>query len=51
MCTQCVQMKPTMIVPIAPKRRPEFLKAIGIARIPVPRELFNKCTKAPVVLH
>lgn len=49
-CTQSVQRKPTITVPIAPNIRPEFLNAIGIARIPVPNELFSKCIKEPVVL-
>lgn len=49
-CTQSVQIKPTMTVPIAPNKRPEFLNAIGIAKIPVPNELFSKCIKEPVVL-
>lgn len=46
-----MHMKPTIRVPIAPKSKPEFLKAIGIAKIPVPKELFNKCAKDPVVLQ
>lgn len=49
-CTQWVQIIPTTSVPIAPKSKPAFLNAIGIANIPVPSELFNKCTKEPVVL-
>lgn len=49
-CTQSVQRKPTMTVPIAPNKRPEFLNAIGIANIPVPNELFSKCIREPVVL-
>lgn len=48
--THIVQMKPTTIVPTAPNKRPAFLNAIGIANIPVPSELFSKCTNEPVVL-
>lgn len=40
-----------MIVPKAPTNNPEFLNAIGIARIPVPNELFSKCANAPIVLR
>jgi hypothetical protein len=43
-------MRPTTIVPMAPNRRPAFLKAIGMAKIPVPKELFSKCAKEPDVL-
>lgn len=39
-----------MIVPTKPNHRPAFLKAMGMARIPVPSEDFNKCAKAPNVL-
>jgi hypothetical protein len=35
---------------MAPNRRPAFLKAIGMAKIPVPKELFSKCAKEPDVL-
>lgn len=51
MWTQWVQSNPTTIVPIAPKTRPAFLNAMGIARIPVPSEDFSRCAKAPNVLH
>ena len=50
MWTQCVQMIPTTSVPMAPNRRPAFLNAIGIAKIPVPRELFSKWASEPEVL-
>lgn len=43
-------MKPTINVPIAPNSKPEFLNAIGIAKIPVPRELLSKCANDPPVL-
>lgn len=46
----CVQTNPAINVPIAPTIRPEFLKAAGIARIPEPRQHFNKCTIDPIVL-
>lgn len=39
---QCVQTSATRRVKIIPKLIPEFLKATGIANIPVPREAFNK---------
>lgn len=51
MCTQSVQMNPTTTVPTAPNNRPEFLNAMGIAKIPVPKELFSRCIKEPVVLY
>lgn len=41
---------PIKIVPTRPTIKPAFLKAIGIAKIPVPKELFSKCIKAPVKL-
>lgn len=50
MWTQCVHRRPTIIVPIAPNHRPAFLKAIGIARIPVPSDDLRRCAKAPNVL-
>lgn len=34
-------MVPTKTVPIQPTRRPEFMKALGMARSPDPRLLFN----------
>lgn len=43
-------MIPTMTVMIDPKSSPEFLNALGIARIPVPSELFRRWRRAPVVL-
>lgn len=48
--TQCVQTNPMISVPSAPNSRPEFLNAIGMAKIPVPRELFSKCSREPNVL-
>lgn len=36
MCMQCVQIAPRIIVPKSPTYKPEFLKASGIANIPVP---------------
>lgn len=50
MWTQCVQRNPTIRVPTKPKSRPPFLKAFGIAKIPVPSELFNRCIREPIVL-
>lgn len=50
-CTQSVQRKPTTTVPMAPNKRPEFLNAIGIAKIPVPKELFSRCIREPDVLN
>ena len=44
-------MNPITIVPIAPTASPAFLKAAGIARIPDPREDFNKCTREPIDLR
>lgn len=44
-------MKPTIIVPKAPNNKPEFLNAIGIAKMPAPNELFNKCANEPIVLY
>lgn len=49
--TQCVQMKPMTRVPMLANTKPPFLNAIGIARIPVPSELFNKCMRDPIVLN
>lgn len=49
MWTQCVHKNPTTIVPIAPKSNPAFLKANGMAKIPDPRELFNKWANDPMV--
>lgn len=51
MCTQCVQMMPMITVPSEPNSKPAFLNAIGIAKMPVPRELFNRCANAPIVLQ
>lgn len=51
MCTQCVQIMPIITVPRPPNNKPAFLNAIGIANIPVPSELFNRCAKAPIVLR
>lgn len=42
MYAQCVHTNATSIVAKIPNNRPEFLKAIGIAKIPVPRDAFNK---------
>lgn len=43
-------MIPTTTVPTSPKSSPAFLNALGIARIPVPRELFSRCINDPDVL-
>lgn len=51
MCIVCVQMKPINNVPTIPTAMPAVLKALGIASIPVPKELFNKWIKAPVKLQ
>jgi len=40
---QCVHTNATSIVAKIPSSNPQFLKAIGIANIPVPRDAFNKC--------
>lgn len=37
-----MQINPIIIVKINPVRRPEFLKASGIARIPVPKLPFSR---------
>lgn len=39
------------MVPMTPTTRPEFLKADGIARIPVPRHAFSKCSTDPIFLQ
>lgn len=39
-----------MTVPIAPNSRPAFLNATGMARMPVPSELFSRWISEPVVL-
>lgn len=41
-CTQYVQMPPIIKVAIKPKNRPAFLKAIGMANIPLPKDPFSK---------
>lgn len=41
---------PTTIVPTNANTKPPFLNANGIANIPVPNELFNKCIREPTVL-
>lgn len=46
-CTQCVHIRPTTMVPTIPKARPPFLKAKGMARIPDPKLLLSKCARAP----
>lgn len=51
MYAQCVHIKATNIVAIIPTRRPAFLKATGIANIPVPREAFNKCVNVSQSLN
>lgn len=51
MLTQCVHTKPIIIVPRAPTNNPEFLYAIGIAKIPEPKEPFKKCAREPIVLY
>lgn len=38
------------MVPTKANIKPPFLNANGIASIPVPSELFNKCIKEPTVL-
>lgn len=47
MWTQCVQRNPTITVPKKPKSNPPFLKAFGIAKMPVPKELFSKWIRDP----
>lgn len=51
MCTQCVHMMPIITVPRPPNNRPAFLNAMGIAKIPVPKDDFNRCANAPIVLR
>lgn len=41
---------PIAAVPTSPKIRPPFLNAFGMARIPDPRLLLIKCSKAPLSL-
>lgn len=41
---------PTMTVMTEPNSRPALLKALGIARMPVPSELFSRWRSAPTVL-
>lgn len=43
----CVHNSPTIIVPMNPTRRPAWLNAIGMAKIPVPIELLRMCIRAP----
>lgn len=47
--TQCVQIRPTIMVPSAPNSNPAFLKAAGIAKIPVPKLDLSKCASEPIV--
>lgn len=42
---------PIRIVQTNPFKRPAFLKASGIAKIPVPNEPFNMCIKVSVFLE
>uniref|UniRef100_A0A1Y1LBX6 Uncharacterized protein n=1 Tax=Photinus pyralis TaxID=7054 RepID=A0A1Y1LBX6_PHOPY len=49
MCTQYVHKNPTKSVPMDPPSKPAFLKATGIAKIPVPSELLSKWIRAPTV--
>lgn len=51
MYAQCVHIKATKIVANTPTKRPAFLKATGIANIPVPREAFNKCVNVSQSLN
>lgn len=39
-----------MIVPKPPNNKPAFLNAIGIAKMPLPNEPFNRCANEPIVL-
>lgn len=50
MWTQCVHRKPTTSVITEPNTRPALWKAIGMARMPVPRELLSKWANAPPAL-
>ena len=38
------------IVTIIPKTNPEYMKAAGIARIPVPSDAFSKCVSVSASL-
>lgn len=51
MYMQCAHRVPTAIVPNNPNTSPPFLKALAIARVPVPILLFIRCNKAPIVLE
>ncbi|GBP51887.1 hypothetical protein EVAR_47064_1 [Eumeta japonica] len=42
-----VQITPTRTVPTMPAASPAFLKAAGIARMPVPKAAFRRCTSEP----
>lgn len=42
---------PIRIVQTNPFKRPAFLKASGIAKIPVPSEPFNICIKVSIFLE
>lgn len=48
---QCVHSIPMAAVPTRPKMSPPFLKALGMARMPLPRLLLIKCNKAPLSLY
>lgn len=50
-CTQSVHINPVTIVPNTPNKRPAFLNARGIARIPEPSDPFSKCKTDPSVLR
>lgn len=43
-------MNPTTSVPMSPNKYPELRNAKGIAKIPLPSELFSKWISDPVVL-
>lgn len=38
----CVHINPMRIVPMSPTNSPALLKALGIAKIPVPNELLSR---------
>lgn len=43
-------MKAVTMVDIIPMANPEYMKAIGMARIPVPREAFSRCVRVSIFL-
>jgi len=46
-----VQIKAVKMVAIIPIPRPEYIKAMGMPRMPVPKEAFSKCVKVSLSLN